>query len=64
MENMKASPMLTNMFLILFTCKILKLGDVGDWRWWVITTPLWIPLAIMIVAMILRAIFKALKDGE
>lgn len=53
MENMKASPMLTNMFLILFTCKILKLGDVGDWSWWVITMPLWIPLIVSIFIIII-----------
>lgn len=28
---------------------ILKLTDTIDWSWWWVTSPLWIPLSLMVV---------------
>ena len=36
---------------------ILKLTDVIDWSWWWVFSPLWIPLAIIVGAVVLAAIF-------
>ena len=33
-------------FIILLICKAFDIGNVGDWSWWIITAPLWIPLII------------------
>jgi len=32
---------------------VLKLTNVIDWSWWWVTSPLWIPLAIVIVLVII-----------
>lgn len=31
---------------------VLKLTDVIDWSWWWITAPLWIPLGIFILCLV------------
>lgn len=41
---------------------ILKLtGDI-DWSWWWVTSPLWIPIAIGIVFIILGIIILGIKE--
>lgn len=35
------------LFLIFLT---LKLAHVVDWSWWWITSPLWIPVSVVVVA--------------
>lgn len=37
------------LFLVLL---VLKLTGVIDWSWWLITLPLWGPLAIILLALI------------
>lgn len=37
------------LFLVLL---VLKLTGVIDWSWWLITLPLWGPLAIIVLALI------------
>ena len=31
----------------------LKLGNVIDWSWWWVTSPLWIPIALVVVIFLL-----------
>lgn len=38
--------------LLAITFIVLKLLKVIDWSWWLVLAPLWIPMAIMIVAVI------------
>lgn len=41
---------------------ILKLtGDI-DWSWWWVTSPLWIPIAIVIVFIILGTIITGISE--
>lgn len=49
--------------IILFVVfLILKLtGDI-DWSWWWVTSPLWIPIAIGIVFIILGIIILGIKE--
>ena len=35
---------------------VLKLTNVINWSWWWVTSPLWIPVAITLVALIFYAI--------
>ena len=41
---------------------VLKLTNCINWSWWWVTSPLWIPIAILIAVIILvsklKAIFK------
>lgn len=36
----------------------LKLGGVIDWSWWLVLSPLWIPLAIVAVLGVVVLIMK------
>ena len=49
--------------IILFVVfLILKLtGDI-DWSWWWVTSPLWIPVAIGIVFIVLGIIILRIKE--
>ena len=44
----------TVLFLIFLTLKLAEVGPVADWSWWWVTSPLWIPLALVgvIVAIV------------
>jgi len=37
----------TILFLIFLTLKLAEVGPVADWSWWWVTSPLWIPLALV-----------------
>ncbi len=36
---------------------ILKLTNTVDWSWWIITCPLWIPIAFVLTVLVLMGIF-------
>lgn len=41
---------------------ILKLtGDI-DWSWWWVTSPLWIPVVIVLVFLVIVALILGLKE--
>ena len=44
--------LLTIVFVVLKLCKVI------DWSWWWVFSPIWIPLAIIIVIGLLVAIFS------
>ena len=37
----------TVLFLIFLTLKLAEVGPVADWSWWWVTSPLWIPVALI-----------------
>lgn len=41
--NVGASPA----FLLFLVFLVLKLTAVIDWSWWLVTAPLWTPIALM-----------------
>ena len=49
--------------IILFVVfLILKLTGNIDWSWWWVTSPLWIPIAIVIVFVILGMIIRGIIE--
>jgi hypothetical protein len=38
----------------------LKLGGVIDWSWWWVTSPFWIPVAIVLAFFIIAALIAGL----
>ena len=47
----------TVLFLIFLTLKLAEVGPVAKWSWWWVTSPLWIPLALVgVVAAIVVGI--------
>lgn len=54
----------TGFFNLLFLVfLVLKLTKVIDWSWWWITAPLWGPIGVCVVLIIIGAILIALADG-
>ena len=55
----------TLIFLVFLTLKLAGIGEVANWSWWWVTSPLWIPallvLAIAAVAVTVYAV-KQLFD--
>lgn len=46
----------TLLFIIMFILKVLGVGAVANWSWWIVTAPLWIPLALTFLIIILLGI--------
>jgi len=44
----------TVLFLIFMT---LKLTNYIDWSWWWVTSPLWIPVALLVLILVLALCF-------
>ena len=36
----------------------LKLVDVIDWSWWWVLSPIWIPIALLVVVLFVAALFS------
>lgn len=39
---------------------VLKLTETIDWSWWWVTAPLWIPVALVVVFLIISGIIMLL----
>ena len=49
--------------IILFVVfLILKLTGTIDWSWWWVTSPLWIPICIVIVFLVIVAMVLGIKE--
>lgn len=55
----------TILFLIFLTLKLAEVGPVAKWSWWWVTSPLWIPFAIVgviaVIALVIAVIVSKLK---
>jgi hypothetical protein len=56
----------TVLFLIFLTMKLTGVGLVATWSWWWVTSPLWIPIALVlgiaVIALILAGIVQLFKN--
>ena len=46
----------TSLLLVAFI--VLKLCNVIDWSWWWVLSPIWIPIALVVVLLILKFIVE------
>jgi hypothetical protein len=53
----------TLLFLIFLVMKLAGIGSVANWSWWWVTSPLWIPAAIVIGLALLVVLIKVIKDA-
>lgn len=63
-ENNKSTTSIgigTVLFLIFLTLKLAEVGQVAYWSWWWVTSPLWIPLVLVLVIVLGALIVKTLK---
>lgn len=59
--NIKFSGLLTTLLTVLFIG--LKLTNYIDWSWWLVLAPLWIPLSlVLLVIIILIILYSATKN--
>lgn len=35
-------------FIVFLFLKLAEIGQVADWSWWWVTSPLWIPIALVL----------------
>lgn len=54
----------TLIFLIFLVLKLAEIGKVATWSWWWVTSPLWIPIPIVIIYLIIAGVIVAIKLVE
>jgi len=42
----------TVVFLIFLILKLAGIGQVAEWSWWWVTSPLWIPIAFVLIVLL------------
>ena len=52
----------TLLFLIFLVMKLAEIGSVANWSWWWVTSPLWIPVAIVVGLGLLVLIISVIKN--
>lgn len=40
--------LLTIVLVVLIVLKLAKVGDVAEWSWWWVLSPMWVPLVLLI----------------
>lgn len=50
-------------FIVFLILKLAGIGQVANWSWWWVTSPLWIPAAIVLGLTLLIVIIKVVKNG-
>ena len=46
----------TVLFLIFLVLKLAGIGQVATWSWWWVTSPLWIPIVLVITVLVIASI--------
>jgi hypothetical protein len=54
----------TILFLIFLTLKLGGWGSVANWSWWWVTSPLWIPLCIILVILMIYGLVVYIKNNS
>mgnify|MGYP003113128944 CR=1 FL=1 len=44
-------------FLIFLFLKLAEMGTVATWSWWWVTSPLWIPISLVLGIMAIALVF-------
>ena len=50
-------------FIVFLILKLAGIGQVANWSWWWVTSPLWIPAAIVVGLGLLVLIITVVKNG-
>lgn len=52
----------TLIFLVFLFLKLAGMGEVANWSWWWVTSPLWIPIVFIVgfllIVLLLKCIFS------
>lgn len=44
---------MTILFVMFATMKIADIGVVGDWSWWWVSCPIWLPVTLYLMALLI-----------
>ena len=64
-EYKRAESRINFLFILCFTFLVLKLGQFGlvaKWSWWWVFSPIWIPLGIGVLIIILGLIILSITN--
>ena len=61
-DNMTGKNYMGTILVIIFS--LLKVHGVIDWSWWWVFSPWWIPLAVLLIAVVIAAITLILIDNK
>jgi len=50
-------------FMVFLILKLAEIGQVAEWSWWWVTSPLWIPIALAIVAILIMGIIAIIASA-
>lgn len=59
MSKEKISISFSGTSLLLVAFIVLKLCNVINWSWWWVLSPIWIPIALVIILLIIKGILNA-----
>lgn len=51
------SPFLSILALVFITLKLAGIGAVATWSWWAVLSPIWVPVALLLVVLVICVIF-------
>ena len=49
------------LFLIFLTLKLANVGVVATWNWWWVFSPIWIPIALVVVLATIVGLVELFK---
>ena len=49
-------------FLVFLVLKLAEVGAVAQWSWWAVTAPLWAPLSLWAVILLILGAVTCLYD--
>lgn len=52
---------LTILFFLFLTLKLADIGVVAKWSWWWVFSPMWFPVAILLLFAIIVTVLKIIK---
>jgi len=47
-------------FLIFLFLKLAEMGTVATWSWWWVTSPLWIPIGLVLSIVVIALVFAGI----
>ena len=66
MENQKAASngigLGSIIFVVFLVLKLANIGVVANWSWWWVTSPLWIPLVLVIAILAIAGVIVGIAS--
>lgn len=59
----KSSWILGLVFVVFLLLKLSGYGAVARWNWWMVTAPVWVPVALVIAATFVGVFGKIIYDS-